>query len=386
LVDGVERACCAQPVIGWAGMGMSGIARLAAGIEAELAWRLPRQRETQRGKLALLVATMLSERSARLMDLAAALPRPAERTDLRHRRIARLLANPRVDCDAVMRPFAEEAIRHAAAGGTVVLLLDPSGVSTRHQMLVLSVRVGERALPLAWRVRETRGSIGSAEQRELLTLVAGWLPAAARIVLMGDRFYGGPDLIALCRGLGGDWRLRLKQDLLAFEGGGETTLAESFAGGQHLLSGIELTGKRVVANVATVHEPGHPEPWMIAMSESPTVHRAFDYGLRWGIEAMFSDFETRGFGLEDSRLRHPERLARLLLVMALALHWAVSTGMWEAAHHLLPAEKKSRARGRGQWPAAEPPSSGVACAASNAFCSSSSRSHPSGASGGTDGW
>src|SRR3954470_21334209 len=75
LVDRVERACCAQPVIGWAGMGMSGIARLAAGIEAELAWRLPRQRKTQRGKLALLVATMLSERSANLMDLAAALPR-----------------------------------------------------------------------------------------------------------------------------------------------------------------------------------------------------------------------------------------------------------------------------------------------------------------------
>jgi hypothetical protein len=101
---------------------------------------------------------------------------------------------------------------------------------------------------------------------------------------------------------------------------------------------------------------------------------------------MFSDFKTRGFGLEDSQLRHPERLARLLLVMALALHWAVSTGMWEAAHHLLPAEKKSRAIGRGKWPAAEPPSSGVACAASNASCSSSSRSHLSGASGGTDGW
>jgi hypothetical protein len=259
---------------------------------------------------------------------------------MRYQWIARLLANPRVDCDAVMRPFAEAALRQAgAAGGTVVLLLDQSKVSARHQMLVLSVRAGERALPLAWRVRETRGSIGFVEQRELLTLVAGWLPAGARVVLMGDRFYGSPDLIALCRALGWDWRLRLKQDLLVFEDGGETTLAACFAGGQHLLSGIELTGKRVVTNVAMVHEPGHPEPWIIALSEPPTVHRALDYGLRWGVEAMFSDFKTRGFGLEDSRLRHPERLARLLLVMALALHWAVSTGMWETAHHLLPAEK-----------------------------------------------
>src|SRR3954465_13058052 len=131
---------------------MSGIARLAVGIEAELGRGLPRQRKTQRRKLALLVATMLSERSASLMDLAAALPRPAERTDMRYQWIARLLADPRLDGDAVMRPFAGEAILHAgAAGGTVVLLLDQSKVSARHQMLVPGGRGGGGALPLAWR-------------------------------------------------------------------------------------------------------------------------------------------------------------------------------------------------------------------------------------------
>ena len=89
-----------------------------------------------------------------------------------------------------------------------------------------------------------------------------------------------------------------------------------------------------------VHEPGHPEPWLIALSEPPTLHRAFDYGLRWGIEAMFSDFKSRGFGLEDSHLQRPERLDRLILVMALALFWAVSTGMRDAVHRATPDEKK----------------------------------------------
>ena len=45
---------------------------------------------------------------------------------------------------------------------------------------------------------------------------------------MGDRFYGSPELIIWRRGHGWDWRLRLKQDLLVFEDGGETTLAECF--------------------------------------------------------------------------------------------------------------------------------------------------------------
>jgi len=55
---------------------------------------------------------------------------------------------------------------------------------------------------------------------------------------------------------------------------------------------------------------------------------------------MFSDFKTRGFGLEDSQVRHPDRLARLILVMALALYLAVSTGQWDVVHHATPSERK----------------------------------------------
>ena len=74
---------------------MTGIERLADSIKAELEQLLPRQRKTQRGKLSLLVATMLDARSANLMDLAAALPLEADRTDMRYQWIARFLANPR---------------------------------------------------------------------------------------------------------------------------------------------------------------------------------------------------------------------------------------------------------------------------------------------------
>ena len=45
---------------------------------------------------------------------------------------------------------------------------------------------------------------------------------------------------------------------------------------------------------------------------------------------MFSDFKSRGFGLEQSQLQTPDRLSRLLLVMSLALYFAVSTGQWDA--------------------------------------------------------
>ena len=149
-----------------------------------------------------------------------------------------------------------------------------------------------------------------------------------------------------------------------FEDGGETTLAACFRRGEHRLRDIALTGKRVRTNVAMVHEAGHPEPWIIALSQAPSVHTAFDYGLRWGIEAMFSDFKSRGFGLEDSQIRLPGRLDRLILVMALALFWAVSTGMWDAAHRPTGAEKNPATPDPDATPDPSPPCSSAGSGAS----------------------
>src|SRR5215208_6517008 len=344
---------------------MSGIEQLAEMITTDLEQRLPGQRKTQRDKLALLVATMLQVRSANLMDVAACLPRPAERLDSRYQWIKLFLANTHVVSDAVMAPSGREVLaRLSAQGQTVVLLIDQTQVNERHQAVMVAVRLGGRALPLIWRVKETQGAIGFAEQRAALEAAARLLPAGAKPVLMGDRFYGSPNLIAWCRGQGWDWRLRLKQDLLVFEDGGETTLAACFRRGEHRLRNIELTEQRARTHVAMVHEAGHPEPWIIALSQPPSVHRAFDYGLRWGIEAMFSDFKTRGFNLEASQIERTDRLDRLVLVLALALYWAVSTGMWDAAHRPTGAEKNPATPDPEATPDPSPPCSSAGSGAS----------------------
>jgi hypothetical protein len=136
---------------------MNGITEIADSLSTELKRRLPNQRKTQRTKLALLVATMLDVRSANLMELAAGLPRECDRTDMRYQWISRLLGNPLVISDAIMEPFSREVLERATADGQpLVLILDQSKVSDRHQVLMLALRHGERALPLAWRVEQAR--------------------------------------------------------------------------------------------------------------------------------------------------------------------------------------------------------------------------------------
>jgi hypothetical protein len=133
-------------------------------------------------------------RSANLMDLAAGLPRDADRIDMRYQWISRVLMNPLIDPDAVMAPFAREVLcRLAGEDQPLVLILDQ--LSDRHQVLMLAVRYGERALPVLWRVEA--GAIGFAVQKALLDAAVPLLPEGADVCLMADRFYG--TLISLCQ-------------------------------------------------------------------------------------------------------------------------------------------------------------------------------------------
>ncbi len=320
---------------------MDGVTTIAESIGADLKMRLPKQRKTQRGKLALLVATMLDVRSANLVELAAGLPLEADRTDMRYQWITRFLGNSLVVSDDVMEPFVREVLGRAAINGEPVnLILDQSKVSDRHQVLMLALHYGERALPLAWRVEETEGAIGFDTQTALLETVVPWLPANAKARLLGDRFYGTADLIGWCQNHGWDYRLRLKGNLIVVDETGKTTTAACARDRIFALEGVKLTAKKACTNIGIIHDPGHSEPWIIAMSEPPGYLRTLEYSNRWGIEPMFSDFKSRGFGIENTQIRYADRLDRLILVMALALYWAVSTGHWDAANHAMPCKKK----------------------------------------------
>jgi hypothetical protein len=162
---------------------------------------------------------------------------------------------------------------------------------------------------LAWRVAETDGAIGFATQQELLAVVAGWLPADQAVILRADRFYGTPAMIRWCRERGWDYRLRLNGNRLARLGATKTTTGALASSGGHYFEAVALTGQRVITTIGILRDPGHTEPWIIAMSAKPGYLTTVGYAARWGIEPMVSDFKSWGFGLEQTHLRYPDRLA-----------------------------------------------------------------------------
>jgi hypothetical protein len=322
---------------------MKGFKDMVSAIAKDLNARLPEQRATQRRKLSELVAGMLICQTPNLMELSNVLDRPIESAEARYNYVERFLKNELVETGTVMAAYAKDLLaRLAIHQHTLVLMIDQSKVNDTLEVLMVSVRLRKRAVPLFWVAKETHGGIGFEEQKPLLETVRSWLPEGCQVMLAGDRFYGTAALVNWCQSHNWGYRLRLKGNFCVYQDQGEDqTLAELKAQGKLPLEKLRFHSG-MMTHVGMLHEPGHKEPWYIAMDKPPTEYRTRDYGMRWGIESMFSDFKSRGFSLMQTQIRLADRLERLLLVLSIALHWAVSTGLFYATQS--PTKKNSQTR------------------------------------------
>lgn len=320
---------------------MSSLKEITAAIAEDLHKRLPEQRATQRRKLSELVAGILVCQTPNLMEVSNVLDRPTQSAEARYNYVERFLKNPLVDTEVVMAAYGRDLLRRLAQHQhTPVLMIDQSKVNDTLEMLMISVRVRKRAVPLFWLAKETKGGIGFAEQKKLLEAVKNWMPDKCVPMLTGDRFYGTADLVNWCQQHGWKYRLRLKGNLCVFQDIGDDKTLDHLKteGHRSLIKARFRSG--MITHVGILHEKGHPEPWYIAMDSPPSEYKTRDYGLRWGIENMFSDFKSRGFSLMQTHIRIAERLQRLVLVLSIALHWAVSTGLTHEKQHPDHAEKR----------------------------------------------
>jgi hypothetical protein len=325
---------------------MGSVRRLADEVEHGLREVHPGLRKTVVSKLSLAVGAMIEGQTPNTVELSNLLPLDTERQDMREQWLRRLLKNPRLCPVAVIEPLARsELVKAVYQGRTVLLSLDQTDLGNRMALLMVALRVGDRALPLAWRAEEGAANIGFEGQQAVLEQILAWLPGGTPVLLSADRFDPSAALFEWLQAQGWSDRLRLKGNVLADTGeDDETTTTGALAQGvsERYCPGVRLFASGVMTNLGILHEDGHPAPWIIAMDATPTRAAVLDDAARWAIEPMFSDFKGRGFDLEDSQRQHADRLERLVLIMALAMYWCVRVGRDEALSHPTPLEKKSR--------------------------------------------
>ena len=317
-----------------------GIAHVAGTIEDDLASRETSLYKTHISGIADVVACVLSCRNVNTGDWIPLLPRRVGDEKSKERYISRLLSNKRIDPVDVMKGFIPELTEMMTdQDQTLVLMIDQSKISEGFECLMISLRLKERAIPVVWRVVQTQGPIGFEVQESLLNEAVSMLPEEAAVMLTGDLFYGTAALIRWCQRQGWQYRLRLKSNLILEHDGGEITTGEAYRKGLKSLEQARFHKTDVTTSIGILHEPGHPEPWIMAMEGKPSAHKVLDYVMRWGIECLFSDFKSRGFSITKTHLRHTDRIERLILVLTIALYWVVSTGMQPSKKRLIRKNK-----------------------------------------------
>ena len=292
--------------------------------------------------LAECASCALISQSVNSYDWMPVLPRDSKKKS-KELFIRRTLSNPTICTANIMSFYVPEVIEKLAAKGKiVVLMMDQSQIYGNLQVLMVSVRFGSRAIPVLWKVEKTGGNIGFETQKELLDQVFPMIPKGVRILFLGDRFYGTKCLIEWCKNANWYYEIRIKGNLIFEHEGGEITAVEVGGLRGSRAIGARFSNSDVVTNIGYLHENGHREPWIIAMSCEPTKYKILDYGMRWGIESMFSDFKSRGFGITDTHIRKTDRLERLILILTIGLYWAVSVGMDQDEDELKMTFKKNR--------------------------------------------
>jgi hypothetical protein len=305
---------------------IGGVAKLSRSFEDVLSgWNLGLNKPHISG-LSDIVASLLSIRSVNTIEMAQILPRDVEKEESKQRYIWRFLSHPRINPLRVMEGVIPHLIQSVTQNdATAVLMLDQTQITSEFQCLMLSLSFQGRAQPLVWKVvKMGRGNIGYEDQEPLLRYIHRLIPENTKVMLSADRFYGTQSLIGLCQELNFSYRIRLKSNLLIRHEDTEISLKDAVSWKLLSLKNAQLGN--IKTNIGILQEDKHPEPWIIAMDANPTPSTILDYGLRWGIESMFSDLKTRGFSVTKTQLTTPDRIERLLMILGFAMLFAVLVG------------------------------------------------------------
>jgi hypothetical protein len=247
------------------------------------------------------------------------------------RRLERLLANPRLDPDAAGRSLAAAALA-AHVGAPIRLILDETPNRNHLRCLRLTLAYRKRALPLLSRCYAPGRQDGPMPGVvcALLREAAACLPEGAEVTLLADRGLAWPAVVDACTELGWHYVLRLLGPTRVRPPGGPERSAAELAShpGASWRGTAEVykkSGWRAAA-VAACWPAGADGPWLLASDRDDGPRLFARYAGRTWIEESFRDEKSSGFRWGDSRVRDPEHAARLVLLMALAMHLALGLG------------------------------------------------------------
>lgn len=213
----------------------------------------------------------------------------------------------------------------------LVLAVDVTYLKDRHTILTVSVLYGQTAIPVAWKVLAANAT-GEWHPLwlALLAQIRSVLPHKTQVLLLFDRGLYSKRLFHAVRAYGWHPFMRIRE-----QGFYKRLSSRNWKDLKHLAyrgmlpSAFKVQcfkGDTREAYLWVQWDAEQDEACLLLSDLAPKQVKGNPYPLRMWIEANFKDWKRGGLHLEHAKTRDPQRLARLIFVLGLALFHLIRLG------------------------------------------------------------
>jgi hypothetical protein len=292
--------------------------------------------------LAKFLVALIQVRSVNLTQIATVFPGCAKE-ESHYKRIQRFLRGFQIS-------YAVIAVLVVSLMGLPtpwVLTLDRSNCQlgkTPLNVLVLGLVYKGVAIPVLWTILEKKGNSNTAERIAIIEEFIELFGVSSILYLCADREFIGKTWFKWLIDQGISFRLRVRENMRIANGRGKLVAARRLFRCQAInkplifdragkVWGLELSvcGMRLASG-----------EYLIVVAPHYAATAIEDYAKRWEIETLFGCLKSRGFRLEETHVIEPERLKKLIALLALAFCWAHVVGEWLSRQKALKTKKHGR--------------------------------------------
>jgi len=283
-------------------------------------------RLSQAKTLGILVAAAMRVQRISLANLGRAMEGIAKH---QIKRCWRFCANPRIETADAMRPIVAKLLKKRKKKLLIAVdWVDIKGLQT----LVASVVLKGRSIPIAWASTSNHVYDGyrsrNGFEESLLLVLRDMIPLTVKVVILADRGFGRTALATFCQRQHFGYVIRVQPKVTVRLQGFHGKLLDYpvHKGIAKVLKRIRYrSDEAVTQNVVIRWRKDLPkkrdECWFLMTDQPGTAHQLCKlYGQRMTIEQLFRDNKSKrnGWSLRDTKIALPDRIDRLLLILAIA--------------------------------------------------------------------
>ena len=198
------------------------------------------------------------------------------------------------------------------------------------------------AFPICWHLLKKRGNSNSDERilmmQEMLTCIC---KSQIRVVV-ADREFIGKEWFRWLHTQHIPFVIRIKENAILSGGGRDIPIKKRFENLNIHQQTSLCKPHRVYDLPVYVSALRLKDEYLILVSNIQGQAPLDTYKKRWGIEVLFANLKSRGFNIEDTHLIHPDRIEKLIALLAIAGTWAHIVGEWIAKTNPLKVKTHGR--------------------------------------------